>query len=691
MANIPTAQIPNVQSGVGNLNMAPSMSFSVPRLESMPVLPRSAFDGVGAGLVGLSKGMWEGAQLLNEFAGKMAQVNDNAQFAAMDRKYTETMADFEIKASTLPPDKHVELWEKDYLPKLKTELEGVRATPEGKARILDRFNGQLATSTAGVRISANKQFLTLARQEGEAYIDRKATEGNMPEAFAGNARMTADGLQTPAEEKAREHKLIVQSSKQTADLQVRDLLAFGTVDDIEDAEAQLNGAVSDQSFQTERFSQLNGKPAVMRQYQDAFGKLKREAYAERFSQAVAGIVEGDYGTFDELVDTYGDMLPAVEMQKLEEVFSQTPEQQAQKLAQRPALINAIDMYDPTTDPESRQFDRLLGWVHSMPAGYQADLSQMLRDRKKDAQPKPSSVVTAFIEKEKQLFEQGEYGPIRDDADWQSAKVLQGRVLDKFNNWVRANPKEASDPLKTSEAYNAIKTQTYQEDMGDDQRSNMRVPKPVNPADLPRQILNDQRIRPPQNMEQETSDLLDNMSDAPLPPVTGAWSVTPKTRSELRAASTASRRQVSLDFNDLGPKGRRVEIVIPYNATKEETAAAKAYVERTVEFFRAKGIDMPDGQVLTKTGNGELVSRFHTEPFNAHDKDSYQAVRDNPDEYAAILEDTLGRVANVTFIAPHTAKAGGAQNDETNERDFARTHLIPALQRRKGETQVARNE
>lgn len=691
MANIPTAQIPNVQSGVGNFNMAPSMSFSVPRLESMPVLPRSAFDGVGAGLVGLSKGMWEGAQLLNEFAGKMAQVNDNAQFAAMDRKYTETMADFEVKASTLPPDKHVELLENEFLPKIRTDLEGVRATPEGKARILDHFGRQLATATAGVRVKSHQQFLGAALKERDAFYDRKLAEGNYEEVYAGLAQDKQSGLRTDQEVNAIEEKIAMQVTQQTSEEQITTLLSLGTVQDIEDAEAQLKEAVATKTYKTDLFSQLNGKPALMKKYSDSFSARKREQYAERFSEAVGSIAEGQYVSEDDLRSSWQEILPAEQLAKLEEVFSQTPEQQAQRLSQRPALINAIDMYDPTADPESREFDRLLGWVHSMPAGYQADLSQMLRDRKKDAQPKPSSVVTAFIEKEKQLFEQGEYGPIRDDADWQEAKVLQGRVLDKFNNWVRANPKEASDPLKTSEAYNAIKTQTYQEDMGDDQRSNMRVPKPVNPADLPRQILNDQRIRQPQSMKQETSDLLDNMSDEPLPPVTGSWSVTPKTRSELRSASTASRRQVSLDFNDLGPKSRRVEIVIPYNATKEEKAAAKAYVERTVEFFRAKGIDMPDGQVLTKTGNGELVSRFHTEPFNAHDKDSYQAVRDNPDEYAAILEDTLGRVANVTFIAPHTTRDGGAQNDETNERDFARSHLIPALQRRKGETQVARNE
>jgi hypothetical protein len=113
----------------------------------------------------------------------------------------------------------------------------------------------------------------------------------------------------------------------------------------------------------------------------------------------------------------------------------------------------------------------------------------------------------------------------------------------------------------------------------------------------------------------------------------------------------------------------------------------------VDWYRSKGIEVPAGRVLTKTGRGSSVSRFHTEPFYVQDADAMTAVQNDPDGYAAILEETLGRLSGVTFIAPHKTTDGGAQNDQINERDFARSYLIPALQRRKGgePTLLAQNE
>lgn len=690
MANIPTIQIPNVQSGVGNSPTADAGSVRIPRIQTMPVLGREVFDGVGAGMVGLSRGVWEGAKMLTEFSNKMAAANDNAQFAAVDRKFSEAMAEFEVEASTLPPDKHLGVWQQKYVPKLQSLTENVRATPEGMSRIQNHFSRQMATSTASVKVGANKQFLSEALRESDARIERLTNEGNHEEAFAQLAQDEKSGLRTPAERKAAEEKLQTSYTEQTVDQQMNEMISMGTATDIDAMAADLRDAYDSGSFETKSFPQLNGKPAMIRSAMNKFDALKREAFSRRYDEAMTRIANNEFGTADELREEYEDALGPALFAKASEVFSQTPQQQSELLKQRPALVTAIDMYDPLTDTDSQQFDKLLGWVHSMPAGYQADLSQMLRDKKKDAKPRPSSVVDSILEKERTLFDTGEYGPIKDDADWQAAKVLQSRVVDKFNNWVRANPKDSSDPIKTSEAYNAIKTQVYQEDMGDDRQSNMRQPKPVSPQDLPKRVLNDPRIstRDARMRPQDRSPL----DDVQLPMGDGSWKVTAQTRDELRAPSTAGQRQVSLDFNDAAaPTARGVEIVIPHNATAEERAAAQAYVDQTAAWFRSKGIDVPAGKVLTQTGRGAKVSRFHTEPFYAKDSEAFEAVRQDPDGYAAILENTLGRISGVTFIAPHKKTDGGAQNDLYNERDFARSYLIPALQRRKGELQLARND
>jgi hypothetical protein len=174
----------------------------------------------------------------------------------------------------------------------------------------------------------------------------------------------------------------------------------------------------------------------------------------------------------------------------------------------------------------------------------------------------------------------------------------------------------------------------------------------------------------------------SMFDPDVSDLTGgayAFKVTDKTRDAL-PASTPSARQVSLDFNDAAsPTARGVEIIIPNDATEEERAIAQAYVDRTTEWFRSKGIDVPNRGVRTAKENGRGTrGRFHTEPFFVADSDALAAVQNDPEGYAKVLASTLGRINGVTFIAPHKSTDPGASRGNVNERDFARQVIIPAL-------------
>jgi hypothetical protein len=176
----------------------------------------------------------------------------------------------------------------------------------------------------------------------------------------------------------------------------------------------------------------------------------------------------------------------------------------------------------------------------------------------------------------------------------------------------------------------------------------------------------------------------SMFDPDVSDLTGgdySFKVTDKTRDAL-PSSTPMARQVSLDFNDAAsPTARGVEIIIPNDATEQERAIAKAYVDRTTEWFRSKGIDVPNRGVRTAKENGRGTrGRFHTEPFFVADSDALAAVQSDPDGYAKILASTLGRIDGMTFIAPHKTNDPGASRGGINERDFARQVLIPALQK-----------
>jgi len=184
--------------------------------------------------------------------------------------------------------------------------------------------------------------------------------------------------------------------------------------------------------------------------------------------------------------------------------------------------------------------------------------------------------------------------------------------------------------------------------------------------------------PPMRSEGE-STIFDDLEDTDL--TSGlSYRVTDQTRDQLGQKSTAKNRQVSLDFNAGGDASTRgVEIVIPSDATPEERTAAEAYTTKLTDWFASKGVKVPNRGVLTKTGKGGSVNRFHTEPFFVQDAEARAAIESDPDGYASVLAGTLGRLP-VTFIPPHTSKDPGAADGDINERDFARNTIIPALRR-----------
>ena len=165
------------------------------------------------------------------------------------------------------------------------------------------------------------------------------------------------------------------------------------------------------------------------------------------------------------------------------------------------------------------------------------------------------------------------------------------------------------------------------------------------------------------------------------PSAGNWGFTSKTR-DLLPKSTPDARQVSLDFNAAASKDAKgVEIIIPNDASAIERAAAMDYVNQTKQFFSERGVDVPVRGVRTAKENGRgTPGRFHTEPFFVGHAEARKVMESDPDGYAKVLANTLGRIPNVTFIPPHKTNDPGAASGNFNERDFAKNAIIPALER-----------
>jgi hypothetical protein len=191
-------------------------------------------------------------------------------------------------------------------------------------------------------------------------------------------------------------------------------------------------------------------------------------------------------------------------------------------------------------------------------------------------------------------------------------------------------------------------------------------------------------------ERETEEAAEAVLDFPMQGMVPAFDVTAGTRDQVGRKSVPGARQVALDFNDAkNSTARGVEIVIPSNATDEESAAAQAFTDELTAWYASKGVTVPNRGVKTVTGDGTAVPRFHTEPFFAKDQAARDAIiadakaaaaRGEPSEYAQLLVRTLGRVPGITFIAPHeSGSAAGAVSGDYNERDFARKYIIPSLE------------
>jgi hypothetical protein len=165
------------------------------------------------------------------------------------------------------------------------------------------------------------------------------------------------------------------------------------------------------------------------------------------------------------------------------------------------------------------------------------------------------------------------------------------------------------------------------------------------------------------------------------PSSNNFGFTSKTRDQM-PRSTADARQVSLDFNAAASKDAKgVEIIIPNDASAIERAAAMDYVNKTQQYFAERGVEVPVRGVRTAKENGRgTPGRFHTEPFFVGHAKARKVMESDPDGYAQVLAGTLGRIPNVTFIAPHKTNDPGASDGKFNERDFAKGSIIPALER-----------
>jgi hypothetical protein len=506
MANIPLVQIPNAPATGSTAVPLPVGAIRTPDVELMGMIDDASYMAVGRAYENLGNAGQQAANVLGDFSLSMARASDEANLAAADRIKTDMVSKFDAEVATKPESEWNSIWENNYAPKLRDQVSSLKMTTRDG---LNRRDVWLANTENGIKAqvftNANKAMIGRATQEQTNLVERAKAEGRYEDAMGALRRGAEVGLWTPEAADAGMIK-IEQEQKaetkrqlwETVDTQMIQRLADGSTAEADEVTADLRQAVESGSFESKFFPSLNGEPADIKKALKMWEGHSQNATIDNYNEAVTGIAEGQYGTVDELRDEWSDKLDTINMQKLEAAFNQSPEEQSKRLAQRPQLVTAIDLYDPSVDQESKEFDRLLSWVHTMPAGFQADLSQMLRDKKKDAQPKPSTAIEAIKQRSREMFTLGKYGSIKNEEAWQAAKTRQSREIDMLNSWASANPKEAADATKVTEQYNQIRTKIYQEDMADGVADTPKPEMLQAPTINPRRVLQDPRFGPQTN-------------------------------------------------------------------------------------------------------------------------------------------------------------------------------------------------
>jgi len=424
MANIPAAQIPNVQTAVGASPMAPASAVRRPNIQTMPVLGREVFDGQGAGLVGLSRGMWEGAQFLSEFSAKMSAANDDFQFATADRVFSEAVANHETEAATLSPDKHVELWETKYLPKVQSSIAEMRVTPAGRARLNAYLERQTGSAYAAIKTGAYKQFLAQGLQESDNLINRKVAEGDLEAALVELDRSVQTGVRTKEQAGAIENKIREDQKVSTMTQAIQQNPAYWR----EELRKYQKGGKNPHKLRPEQVLQFR------RMAEGVHGQLLDDLNNEMLTRLET---ESAAITNDQIEEFYNrpDIdAPRELINKMKEYrnfkYADTPEGQAEKSTRYSDLWQAIFNYDAETDismadPDThkREYQKLQQQIiESAPEGerkpFLDTLNGMVSQASQGRKSRADEIAKGLTDLTGKLASWGQLG---DDGGWKEVK------------------------------------------------------------------------------------------------------------------------------------------------------------------------------------------------------------------------------------------------------------------------------
>lgn len=373
MARIPITDIPNVPQiqpgpvltpGVGgNISLA-----GAAQAYQQDTMNLGAFSGAARGLEVLGEAARPVADVLQNFALEMQQIQDEGSLAKADRLYGEAFAQHEIEMATKPPQEWASSWAKKETA-LRKELESLPLSMRGKVAA-DTFHSRfMSTSTVKLGVQANKKIIDDTRLEVRTNAKRKYDAGD----FNGTMDIIHKStVYSDAEKEALAYEFEEMNRK--------DMLA-------EAIDADPHGFI--QNLDEGKIEVPKSEELQLRAQAN---RVAKQQVAEADDELDQLVLTGEVKTEDE-VRKWGEARGLPERQILSHLESlsvvneNTEEGQALIQSARAEIQADISNYDPTADANDKSYFSIKDKIRAnLPAGlrqeFLSDISAMRREGRK---------------------------------------------------------------------------------------------------------------------------------------------------------------------------------------------------------------------------------------------------------------------------------------------------------------------
>jgi hypothetical protein len=441
-----------------------------------------------------------------QWSQKFAEAKDTADLARADTIMRSVWEKQQNEQLELAPEEWNKAWSRN-LEDAKRQLGEIRLSNNANQRLAPSF--EKWSQISGIQIAGQSRKKQLDVMESDVALNFNTRMAQ--DDFEGAFQSLQEAEKTGAIRKEVANSLKAQASvavERKAKSERNANIESAIILDPQKWERDLTGGLETGSSKL----QTDLTKEEMLRFLGTARQQSRFAEVDKLSRVEDLLLKGEFQSVEELEKALDrpDLMPNVKLperavQSLKAAFFQTPEQIEHGRKLGPAVKHKIDAYDPADDPSFAGRYELIRDIHSLPEGYREDLRDELREKisryKESRRPIPSTPISTIKKMAKEDLDQGRYGKwnLNDDKivpddqlpAREAAHFRYDLEMTELDQWEKANPEKARDPVEARKAFNDIITRLNKQDAAAGRPSTRRpvdIPSistpPANPAGVP---------------------------------------------------------------------------------------------------------------------------------------------------------------------------------------------------------------